>query len=53
MTFNVFEAMKFPSEPDSCFKINVVDKSAVETSKADNPKLPLETCITKSKTTED
>lgn len=53
MTFNVFEAMKFPFEVNSCFQIDVVEKLVAESFKDDNLKLPLEACITKSKTTDD
>ena len=52
ITFNVFEAMKFQSESDSCFSVDVVDKLVVESIKENSPQLPLEACIAKSKTTE-
>ncbi|XP_031256495.1 uncharacterized protein LOC116114490 [Pistacia vera] len=31
VTFNVFEAMKFPSELDSCFSVDLVDKLVTDT----------------------
>ncbi|XP_031255541.1 uncharacterized protein LOC116113531 [Pistacia vera] len=53
VTFNVFEAMKFPSEVESCFGVDVVDRVVKDTFEEIHPQLPLEACISKSKTTEE
>ena len=44
--------MKFPSEADSCFSVDVVDELVVESMEENIPELPLEACIAKSKTVE-
>ena len=49
VTFNVFEAMKYPSEVDLlCFQIDTIDKQMAEIFKGEYPKLPLEACTTHS-----
>ncbi|XP_031284097.1 uncharacterized protein LOC116142824 [Pistacia vera] len=50
VTFNVFEVMKFPSESDSCFSVDLVDRLVADTIKENTPHLPLEVCIAQSKT---
>ena len=40
VTFNIFEAMKYPSEVDLCFQIDTIDKLVVETFKGEGPKVP-------------
>ena len=52
VTFDVFEAMKFPSEVHSCFQINTLDKLISETFEERTPLLPLEACLVKSTTNE-
>ncbi|KAL5548870.1 hypothetical protein UlMin_004101 [Ulmus minor] len=48
VTFDVFEAMKFPSEVQSCFQINTLDRLISETFKERTPLLPLEASIRSS-----
>ena len=50
MTFNVFEAMKFPSNVDACFEISVLDKVVAEKFHESFPSSPLENCILNGKT---
>ena len=45
VTFNVFEAMKYPSNNDECYQIDIVDKVTIEKFEKENPTLPLEACI--------
>ena len=45
VTFNIFEAMKYPSEVGLCFQIDTIEKLVVETFKGEDPKLSLEACI--------
>ena len=47
VTFNVFKALKFPSEADCCFKIDIVDQQAEQTFEISHTKDPLEACLTK------
>ncbi|KAL5565133.1 hypothetical protein UlMin_028297 [Ulmus minor] len=53
VTFDVFEAMKFPSEVHSCFQINTLDRLISETFEERTPLLPLEACLVKSATIEE
>ncbi|KAL5549750.1 hypothetical protein UlMin_004981 [Ulmus minor] len=48
--FNVFEAMKFPSDIDACFEINVLDRVVAENFHESFPSSPLENCIVNGKT---
>ncbi|KAL5564470.1 hypothetical protein UlMin_027634 [Ulmus minor] len=50
VTFNVFEAMKFPSDVDACFAISVLDRIVVENFHESFPSSPLENCISNGKT---
>ncbi|KAL5555432.1 hypothetical protein UlMin_037668 [Ulmus minor] len=45
VTFNVFEAMKFPSNIDSCFAISVLNRVVAETFHENFPISPLKNCI--------
>ena len=40
VTFNIYEAMKYPSEVDLCFQIDTIDKLVAETFKGEGPKVP-------------
>ena len=51
ITFNVFEAMKFPSDVDACFEISVLDRVVAENFHESFPYSPLENCILNGKTT--
>ena len=51
VTFNVFEAMKYPANNEDCFRIDIVDKLTVETFREEHPKLSLEACIINSDST--
>ena len=48
VTFNVFKAMKFPTEPDDCFAINMVDDLVSEMFAQTHPIDPLEASIINS-----
>ncbi|KAL5565416.1 hypothetical protein UlMin_028580 [Ulmus minor] len=50
VTFNVFEAMKFPSDIDACFEINVLDRVVAEKFHESFASSPLENCIFNGKT---
>ena len=50
MTFNVFEAMKFPSNIDSCFGISVLNRVVAETFHENFPISSLENCILHGRT---
>jgi len=50
VTFNVFEAMKFPSDVDACFEISVVDRVVAEKFHESFPSSSLENCILNGKT---
>ncbi|KAL5542585.1 hypothetical protein UlMin_010295 [Ulmus minor] len=50
VTFNVFEAMKFPSDVDVCFGISVLDRVVAENFHESFPSSPLENCILNGKT---
>ena len=41
------KALKFPSEVDCCFKIDIVDQQAEQTFEISHTKDPLEACLTK------
>ncbi|KAL5580236.1 hypothetical protein UlMin_012678 [Ulmus minor] len=45
VTFDVFEAMKFPSDVDACFEISVLDRVVAKTFHESFPSSPLENCI--------
>ncbi|XP_031283306.1 uncharacterized protein LOC116141982 [Pistacia vera] len=53
VTFNVLETQKFPSKQESCFKIDLVDQSAIKTSKLNDSKSPFKQCMVKSEQIED
>lgn len=53
ITFNVFEAMKFPLEVESCFGIDVVDRLVTKSFRENNLPLPLQAFITQPKPTEE
>ena len=48
VSFNVFKAIKFPSEVDSCFKIDVIDKVVNDTFLLQHHSDAYEACITHS-----
>ncbi|KAL2542521.1 Uncharacterized protein Adt_03499 [Abeliophyllum distichum] len=48
VTFDVFKAIKYPTESDSCFKVDVVDDAVHENFHLHNPLDPLEACIVHS-----
>ena len=50
VTFNVFEAMKFPSDVDACFEISVLDRVVAEKFHESFPSSPLENFILNGKT---
>ncbi|KAL5573761.1 hypothetical protein UlMin_023358 [Ulmus minor] len=52
VTFNVFEAMKFPSDVDACFVISVLDRVVAENFHESFSSSPLENCIVNGKTLE-
>ncbi|XP_034197726.1 uncharacterized protein LOC117613201 [Prunus dulcis] len=52
VTFNVFEATKYPVESDSCFRVDIVEKVVSEKFKEEHPCDPLEACLVHSVTTE-
>jgi len=45
VSFNIFKAMKYPSNNDECYHIDIVDKVMTEIFKEETPPLPLEACI--------
>ncbi|KAL5541132.1 hypothetical protein UlMin_044349 [Ulmus minor] len=45
VTFNVFEAMKFPSNVNSCFEISILDRVVAENFHESFPSSSLENCI--------
>ncbi|KAL5560607.1 hypothetical protein UlMin_036818 [Ulmus minor] len=45
VTFNVFEAMKFPSNVSSCFEISILDRVVAEKFHESFPSSSLENCI--------
>ena len=45
ITFNVFEALKFPTASDSCFQIDMEDREAENAFTLDNPSNPWEACV--------
>ena len=47
VTFNVFKALKFPSEADYCFKIDTVDQQVEQVFEISHTRDPLEACLTK------
>ena len=47
--FNVFKAIKYPSNNDECYYIDIVDKVTTETFE-ETPTLPLDACIIHSAT---
>jgi len=50
VTFNVFKAMKNPTDNDECYQVDIVDKQTVEKFE-EKHKLPLEACIIHSDST--
>ncbi|XP_052206778.1 uncharacterized protein LOC127811105 [Diospyros lotus] len=45
ITFNVFEALKFPTASDSCFRIDILDKEIENTFALNQPSDPWEACV--------
>ncbi|KAL5564233.1 hypothetical protein UlMin_027397 [Ulmus minor] len=52
VTFNVFEAMKFPSDVNACFEISVLDRVVAEKFHESFPSSSLENCIVNGQTLE-
>ena len=52
VTFNVFEAMKYPYEIDTCLQIDTIDKEIIESFHYTMQNDSLEGCIVHSRTTE-
>ena len=50
VSFNIFKAMKYPSNNDECYHIDIVDKVMTEIFKEETPPLPLEAYIIHSDT---
>ncbi|KAL5557784.1 hypothetical protein UlMin_033995 [Ulmus minor] len=50
VTFNVFEAMKYPSDVDACFEISVLDRVEAENFHESFPSSSLENCIVNGQT---
>ncbi|KAL2498230.1 Uncharacterized protein Adt_23780 [Abeliophyllum distichum] len=50
-TFDIFKAIKYPIESDSCFKIDVVDNVVYDNYQLKNPSDPLKACIVHSQST--
>jgi len=48
--FNVFEAMKYPSNHDECHYIDIIEKVTIELFENETPSLPLEACLIHSET---
>jgi len=48
--FNVFEAMKYPSNHDECHYIDIIEKVITEVFENETPALPLEACLIHSAT---
>ena len=54
VTFNIFTAMKYPSNHDECHYIDIIEKVTIEVFENETPALPLEACLIHSATiTED
>jgi len=51
VTFNVFKAMKYPTNDDECFQVDIIDKLKVEKFKEEYSELPLKAFIVHSDTT--
>ncbi|XP_031258969.1 uncharacterized protein LOC116117079 [Pistacia vera] len=51
--FNVFDAMKYPSEGNTCFEISVLDNVIAKTMEENYPSFPLENCLVHARTNED
>ena len=49
--FNVFKAMKYPTNNDECFQLDIIDKLKVEKFNKEHPELPPEACIAHLDTT--
>ncbi|XP_022871446.1 uncharacterized protein LOC111390615 [Olea europaea var. sylvestris] len=52
VTFNVFKAIRYPAESDSCFQIDVIDNTVNDTLQLHNPPDPYEACIIHSQSTQ-
>jgi len=50
VTFNVFEAMKYPSNHDECHYIDIIEKATTKVFENETPALPLEACLIHSAT---
>ena len=46
--FNTYQAMRFPEDPSTCFRVNVIKQCVVEAFQEDVPVDHLERCITTS-----
>ncbi|KAL2486978.1 Uncharacterized protein Adt_31734 [Abeliophyllum distichum] len=51
VTFDVFKVIKYPTESDSSFKVDVIDNAVHENFQRNNPSDPLEACIMYSQST--
>ncbi|XP_022874252.1 uncharacterized protein LOC111393083 [Olea europaea var. sylvestris] len=51
ISFNVFKAMKFPTESDGCFQIDVIDRIIQDTFRPHHPSNTYEACIAHSQST--
>jgi len=45
VSFNTFKVMKYPSNNDECYYIDIEDKVTTETFENETPTLALEACI--------
>ena len=50
VTFNVFKTMKYPSNHDECYYIDIIEKVTTEVFENETPALPLEACLIRSST---
>ncbi|XP_022887565.1 uncharacterized protein LOC111403337 [Olea europaea var. sylvestris] len=51
ISFNVFKAMEFPTESDSCFQIDVIDRIIQDTFRLHHPSDAYKACIAHSQST--
>ena len=45
VTFNVLEVMKYPSNHDECYYIDIIEKVTTEVFENETPALALEACL--------
>ena len=50
VSFNIFKTMKYPSNNNECYYIDIVDKVTTEIFEKESPILSLEVCIIHSAT---